>query len=83
MSSILLIALLGLAFVALLKIADTFRDLSFEIRQTRQAIEQQTEKLEAFHREWWAWAQREPAERAEESRRRHTPTLDEIMEDVG
>ena len=83
MSSILLIALLALAFVTLLKIADTFRDLSFEIRQTRQAIEHQTEKLETFHREWWTWAQREPAERAEESRRRHTPTLDELMEDVG
>jgi hypothetical protein len=83
MSSVLLIALLALAFVALLKIADTFRDLSFEIRQTRAAIEHQTQQLEQFHRVWWAWGQREPAERAEESRRRHTPTLDELMEDVG
>jgi hypothetical protein len=83
MNTVLLIALLSVAFLALLKIADTFRDLSFEIRQTRQAIEQQTEKLEEFHRQWWAWGQREPAERAEESRRRHTPSLDEIMEDVG
>ena len=79
----MLIALLGLAFLALLKIADTFRDLSFEILQTRAAIEHQTQKLEEFHREWWAWGQREPAERAEESRRRHTPTLDELMDDVG
>ena len=83
MSSVLLIVLLALAFVALLKIADTFRDLSFGIRQTRAAIEQQTQELEEFHREWWAWGQRQPAERAEESRRRHTPTLDELMQDVG
>ena len=83
MSTALLIALLALGFLALLKIADTFRELSFEIRQTREAIEHQTQKLDEFHREWWAWGQRDPAERAEESRRRHTPTLDELMEDVG
>ena len=83
MSTVLLIALLALAFVALLKIADTFRDLSFEIRQTRFAIEHQTKKQEEFHREWWTWVQRDVAERAEESRRRNNPTLEEIMEDTG
>jgi hypothetical protein len=83
MSTVLLIALLALAFLALLKIADTFRDLSFEIRQTRFAIEQQTKKLEEFHNAWWAWGQREPAEKMEESRRRTAPTLDELMEDLG
>jgi hypothetical protein len=81
--SILLIALLALAFLALLKIADTFRDLSFEIRQTRFAIEQQTKKLKEFHNAWWGWGQREPAEKAEESRRRTAPTLDELMEELG
>ena len=83
MSAVLLIALLALAFVALLKIADTFRDLSFEIRQTRFAIEHQTTKLGEFHQAWWTWVQRKPAERAEESRRRNMPTLDELMEDIG
>jgi hypothetical protein len=83
MSTVLLIALLGLAFLALLKIADTFRDLSFEIRQTRFAIEQQTKRIEELDGKWWSWNQRELAERAEESRRLNKPTLDEIMEDVG
>ena len=83
MSSMLLIALLALAFLAILKVADSFRDLAFELRTTRAAIEQQTTRLEEFHLQWWTWAQREPSERAEESRRRNAPTLDELMEDVG
>jgi hypothetical protein len=83
MSTVLLIALLALAFLALLKVADSFRDLSFEIRQTRSVIEHQTTRLEAIHQQWWSWNQRELADRAEESRRLETPTLDEIMEDVG
>ena len=82
MSSVLMIALLGLTFLALLKIADAFRDLAFELRTTRAAIENQTARFEELHLQWWTWAQREPAERAEESRRRHKPTLDELMDDV-
>jgi len=83
MSTVLLIALLGLAFLALLKISDTFRDLAFEIRQVRAVIEHQTQRQEEFHPEWWTWAQGEPAERAKESRRRNCPTLDELMEEIG
>ena len=82
MSSVLLIALLGLAFLAMLKVADSFRDLTFELHTTRAAIEQQTTRLEEFHLQWWTWAQRELSVRAEENRRRNRPTLDELMEDV-
>ena len=78
-----MISLLALAFLGLLKVADAFRDLSFEIRQARGALEHQTTRMEQIHQEWWSWNQRELADRAEESRRRTTPTLDEIMEDVG
>jgi hypothetical protein len=83
MSTVLLIALLALGFLGILKVADAFRDMSFEIRQARAVIEHQTTRLEAIHQEWWSWNQRELADRAEESRRLKTPTLDEIMEDVG
>ena len=83
MNTVLLIALLSLAFVALLKIDDAFRDLTFEIRQVRAAIELQTRNREELRREWWTWAQRDSATRAEERRRRNTPTLDELMEDIG
>ena len=82
MSSVLLIALLGLAFLAILKVVDAFRDLTFELRTTRAAIEQNANSLEEFHLQWWTWAQREPHERAEESRRSNIPTLDELMEDA-
>ena len=73
----------GFFVSGLLKVADSFRDLSFEIRQARAALEHQTARLEHIHQEWWAWNQRELADRAEESRRREKPTLEEIMEDVG
>ena len=82
MSAVLLIALLGLTFLAMLKICDAFRDLAFEIRTTRAAIENQTARFEEVHLQWWTWAQRELADRAEESRRRNRPTLEELMEDV-
>ena len=83
MSTVLLIALLALAFLGLLKVADAFRDLSFEISQARAALEHQTTRMEQIHQEWWTWNQRELADRAEESRRRSKPTLEEIMDDVG
>ena len=83
MSTVLMIDLLALAFLGLLKVADAFRDLSFEIRQARVVLEHQTTRMEQIHQEWWSWNQRALAERAEESRRLRSPTLDEIMEDTG
>jgi hypothetical protein len=83
LSSVLLISLLALAFLGLLKVADAFRDLSFEIRQARAALEHQMTRMEQIHQEWWSWNQPELADRAKESRRRTTPTLDQIMQDVG
>ena len=82
MSSMVLIALLAFVFLAILKVADSFRDLTFELRTTRAAIEQQTTRLEEFHLRWWTWAQRQPSERAEKRGRRTIPTLDELKEDA-
>ena len=83
MSTVLAIALVALAFLAMLKIGDTFRDLTFEIRQTRFAIENQTRRIEDLHGEWWAWTHLSAAQRGEEARRKINPTLDELMEDTG
>ena len=83
MSTVLLIVILSLVLLGLLKIGDAFRDLAFEVRLVRAAIEHQTEKQEELHQSWWGWGQRDPAERAEAGRRNAPPTCEEIMEEVG
>jgi hypothetical protein len=83
MSTVLLIFLLSIAFLAILKAADTFRDMLFEIRQTRAVIEHQTHQLQELHREWRNWSQAEPMERPEASRRRMASTANEIVENLG
>ena len=83
MNTVLLIALLALAFLAILKIGDTFRDLLFEVRQARSAIESQTKRIEELHGEWWARTHLAATQRGEKARRKIAPTLDELMEDTG
>ena len=82
MSTVLLIALLALAVVAMFKIQDSFRELTFEFRKRCSTIEERVARLEECQRER-ALAQQELEEAIEGRGRGHAvPTLDEIMKDV-
>ena len=81
MSSVLLLAILAAAFVVLLKITDMLRDLSFEQRQTRAAVEHLIATFDEFNRGLPASAQRDLAGPSSgKFSNSPLPVLDEILE---